>query len=62
LRRTIRVRQQLVTSSQRGNVAYLAPLKTPHSDRTVPVTAATVELLATHLAEFPAREVEIPRP
>ncbi|SRR5579875_641548 len=59
LRRTIRVRQQLVTSSKRGNVAYLALPKTPQSDRTVPITQATVDMLAAHLAGFPAREVEI---
>ena len=59
LRRTIRVRQQLVTSIEPGNIAYLGEPKTPHSDRTVPVTAATVDTLAAHLADFPAREVEV---
>jgi integrase len=59
LRRTIRVRQQLVTSIEPGNMAYLGEPKTPHSDRTVPVTAATVDMLAAHLADFPAREVEV---
>jgi integrase len=59
LRRTIRVRQQLVTSTEPGNIAYLAEPKTPHSDRTVPVTAAVADMLAAHLAEFPAREVEV---
>jgi integrase len=59
LRRTIVVRQQLITSTGAGNVAYLAPPKTPQSDRAVPVTAATVDLLAAHLAGFPAAEIEV---
>jgi integrase len=59
LRRTVRVRQQLVTSTGRGNVAYLAAPKTPQSERTVPVTAGTVDMLARHLAAFPAAEVEV---
>jgi len=42
-----------------GNVAYLAVPKTPQSDRTVPVTAATIDVLAAHLAEFPAAETEV---
>ncbi len=59
LRRTIRVRQQVITSPAAGNTAYLAPPKTPQSERTVPVTQATVDLLAAHLAEFPATGVEV---
>jgi integrase len=59
LRREIRVRQQLVTSTEPGHIAYLAEPKTPLSDRTVPVTAAAVDTIAAHLAEFPAREVEV---
>jgi integrase len=58
LRRTVRVRQQLLATAA-GNVPYLAPPKTPQSDRTVPVTASMVELVAAHLAAHPAREVEI---
>jgi integrase len=58
LRRTVRVQQQLLATAA-GNVPYLAPPKTPQSDRTVPVTAATVEMISAHLAKFPAREVEI---
>jgi integrase len=59
LRRTIRVRQQLVSSTEPGNIGYLAEPKTPLSNRTVPITAAAVDMLASHLAGFPAREVEI---
>ncbi len=59
LRREVHVRQQLVTSPAAGNVAYLAPPKTPHSDRTVPVTAETIGIFAAHLAGFPARAVEV---
>jgi integrase len=59
LRRTIRVRQQLITSANPGHVAYLAEPKTPQSDRTVPVTQDCIDLIVAHLAEFPAREVEI---
>lgn len=59
LRREICVRQQLITSPAAGNVAYLAAPKTPQSDRSVPVTAATIDLLAAHLAEFPAAETEV---
>jgi integrase len=59
LRREVRVRQQLVTSPAAGNAAYLAPPKTPQSDRTVPVTAATIELFAGHLAKFPVTEIEV---
>jgi integrase len=59
LRREVRVQQQLITSPAAGNVAYLAAPKTPQSDRTVPVTAATIELIAAHLAEFPAVETAV---
>ena len=58
LRRTIRVRQQLLATAA-GNVPYIAPPKTPQSDRTVPVTPTTVEKIAAHLAAFPASEIEI---
>ncbi|HLQ55151.1 MAG TPA: site-specific integrase [Streptosporangiaceae bacterium] len=59
LRREVHVRQQLVTSPAAGNVAYLAAPKTPQSERTVPVTAATIDLFAAHLAEFPPAGVEV---
>jgi integrase len=58
LRRTVRVRQQLLATAA-GNVPYLAPPKTPQSDRTVPVTRATIDMIAAHLAACPAREVQI---
>lgn len=59
LGRTIDVSQQLLTSPAAGNSAYLAQPKTPHSVRTVPVTPDTIELLAEHLARFPAADVEV---
>jgi integrase len=59
LRREVRVRQQLVTSPAAGNAAYLAAPKTAQSDRTMPVTAGTIDLLAAHLAEFPVTETEV---
>lgn len=62
LRRTIQVRQQLITSPAAGNSVYLAAPKTPQSERIVPVSAATIDLLAAHLAAFPAAETEVARP
>lgn len=59
LRKVVRVRQQLVTSTTKGCPAYLGETKTPQSVRTVPVTGATIDMLAAHLAEFPAKSVEI---
>jgi len=56
--RTVRVRQQLATSAK-GNVPYLAAPKTPQSERTIPLTKATVDMLASHLASFPATGFEI---
>jgi integrase len=58
LRRTVRVRQQILATAT-GNRPYLAPPKTSQSDRAVPVTRAMVEMIAAHLAVFPARTVEI---
>lgn len=58
LRRTVAVRQQLLATDP-GNVPYLAPPKTPQSERTVPVTGDTIEMLAAYLAEFPAVTAEI---
>jgi integrase len=59
LRREIHVRQQLITTNRDGNLAYLGPPKTPLSERTVPVTQSTIDLVAAHLAAYPAVEVEI---
>lgn len=59
LRKTVRVRQQLITSSEEGHNAYLGEPKTPQSVRTVPLTQGVVDMLAAHLAEFPAGTVEI---
>ena len=53
------MRQQLITSAKPGHIAYLAEPKTSQSDRTVPVTQDCIGLIVAHLAEFPAREVEI---
>jgi integrase len=57
LRRTLEVRQQLVTMPSKP--AYLAPPKTPSSYRTVPLPQVVVDALAAHLAAFPAVPVEI---
>jgi len=59
LRRTLSVRQQLITGLEEGHVAYLGEPKTPQSVRTVPLTQGVVDMLAAHLAEFPATTVEI---
>ena len=58
LRRSLRVNQQIATTVP-GNVPYLAPVKTPQSNRTVPLTTATVDMLAAHLARFPAAAFEL---
>lgn len=58
LRRTVTVRQQLLATTS-GNVPYLAPPKTPQSERIVPVTADTIDMLAAYLAEFPAVAVQL---
>jgi integrase len=57
LRRTLEVRQQLVTMP--GEPPYLAPLKTPASYRTIPLPQVVVGALTAHLAAFPAVDVEI---
>jgi integrase len=57
LRRTLEVRQQLVTMP--GKPPYLAPPKTPSSYRTIPLPQVIVDALAAHLAVFPAVQVEI---
>jgi integrase len=57
LRRTLGVRQQLVTMP--GRPPYLAPPKTPSSHRTIPLPQIVVDALAAHLAVFPVVEVEL---
>jgi integrase len=57
LRRSLEVRQQLVTMP--GKPPYLAPPKTPSSYRTLPLPQVVVEALAAHLATFPATRIEI---
>jgi integrase len=57
LRRTLEVRQQLVTMP--GKPPYLAPPKTPAAYRTIPLPQVVVGALTAHLAAFPAVEVEI---
>lgn len=52
LRREIRVDQQLVTL--RGVEPQLRPPKTKASVRVIPVSREVTDLLATHLAEYPA--------
>lgn len=57
LRRTIRVCQQLKCIP--GERPFLAPPKTRKSYRTIPVAQLLLDRLAAHLAEFPAREIEV---
>ena len=57
LRRTLVVDRQLVLMP--GSAPYLAPPKTPASNRTIPLPGVVVDALAAHLAEFPAVEREI---
>jgi integrase len=53
LGRRVLVRQQL------SSLGVLAPPKTAASVREVPLAAETLDVLAEHLAEFPAAEVEV---
>jgi integrase len=55
--RAVDVRQQLVRLGREPS--YLGQPKTAKSRRTVPLASATLDALSAHLAEFPAREVEI---
>jgi integrase len=57
LRRTLEVRQQLVTMP--GQAPCRAPPKTPASYRTIPLPQVVVDTLAAHLAAFPAAPVEL---
>jgi integrase len=52
LRRTVRVDRQMFSSV--GEEPVFAPPKTKASDRTVPLRHVTVDVLAAHLAKFPA--------
>jgi integrase len=65
LRRTVRVDQQLITLP--GEPPFIAPPKTSSSRRVVPIGKFAVGVIAAHLAQYPAREVEVvdksgPRP
>ena len=55
--RQVDVRQQLVTLPPEP--PYLGSVKTAESERVVPLAQVTLNALAAHLAEHPAREVEI---
>lgn len=55
--RALAVRQQLVSLSPEP--LYLGPPKTAESERTIPLAQRTLDALAVHLAEHPARSVEI---
>jgi integrase len=52
LRRTVRVDRQMVTPAH-GD-PHFGPPKTPSSRRTVPLAQVTLDVLAAHLARFPA--------
>lgn len=56
-RRELDVVQQM--KSLTGRARFLAPPKTPESERTVPLAQVTLDAMAAHLAEFPAADVEI---
>jgi integrase len=55
--RAVEVVQQLVSLA--GHAPTLAPLKTPESERIVPLAQVTLDALAAHLAAFPPVEVEV---
>jgi integrase len=57
LRRAVRVEQQLVSPS--SGAPYLGPVKTPESERTVPLAQVTLDALAAHLAAHPPVEVDV---
>jgi integrase len=57
LRRTLKVAQQVQPAP--GGEVVVCPLKNRYSYRTVPLGQAVVDVLAAHLAGFPAREVEV---
>lgn len=55
--RSVTVRQQLVTLAPEP--PYLGKVKTPESERVVPLAQVTLDGLAAHLHEHPARGVEV---
>jgi integrase len=57
LRRTVRVEQQIQPAS--GGGVVICPLKNRHSYRTVPLGQVAVDAIASHLANFPACDVEV---
>ncbi|WP_425564470.1 tyrosine-type recombinase/integrase [Planotetraspora silvatica] len=58
-RKVLRVEQQLITSSAKGNVAYLGPPKTPKSFRTIPLSDGVLAALSEHLAALPPALIQI---
>ena len=57
LRRRLRVEQQLLWLP--GQPPFLAPPKTRHSLRTIPIGKTLVDRLAAHLRDFPAVDIEV---
>lgn len=55
--RHVQVEQQLVSPST--GAPYLGPPKTPEAERLIPLAQVTLDVLAAHLAAWPAVEVEI---
>jgi integrase len=55
--RSVEVAYQLVSLGD--GVPFLGPVKTPESERTVPLAHVTLDALAAHLAAFPPVEVEV---
>lgn len=56
-KKVVAVERQIQPAAGGGTV--VCPLKNRHSYRTVPLGQAMLDVLAAHLAEFPAREVEV---
>jgi integrase len=54
LRRAVRIDRRLVSVA--GRTSYLAAPKTPASVRSIPLPTVVVDLLAAHLAKYPAAE------
>jgi integrase len=57
LRRAVKVEQQVQPAA--GGGVVVCPLKNRHSYRTVPLGQVVVDSIAAHLADFPARDVEV---
>jgi integrase len=57
LRKTVKVEQQVQPA--RGGGVEICKLKNKYSYRTVAIGQVAVESLAAHLAEFPAKEIEV---